>query len=130
MTSVRYVIDSWAWLEYLDGTKKGAEVEKYLKKGEIFTNIVTITEVISRVQRKGMDTDVALSAMGSLSQIVNLNVLFVKETGLLHATIKKNRTNFSFGDAFALNTAKSMHAKVITGDPDFSGLREAVLIKS
>ncbi len=130
LTSTKYVIDAWAWLEYLDGTAAGTKIDEYLKKGEAFTNTVTIAEVVSRVQRRGMDANVALTAIGSLSRIVGINTLFAKEVGLLHAAMKKNRPNFSFGDSFALYTAKSIRAKVLTVDPDFKGLREAEMIKS
>ena len=126
----RYVLDSWAWLEYLNGTEKGVEVEAYLRKGEIFTNIVAVTEIVSKTQRMGKDANVALSAIGSLSRIVNLNVIFAKETGVLHAAMKKTRPNFSLGDAFTLNTAKNLRCKVLAGDPDFKGLKEAIMVTS
>jgi predicted nucleic acid-binding protein len=125
----RYVIDAWAWVEYLDGTKKGAAIENYLKKDEVFTCLVTVAEVISKAHRKGMDSNEALSAISSLSRIAGLNALSAKETGVLHAAMKKSRPNFSLGDAFVLHTAKSLHCKVLTGDPDFNGLKEAMLIK-
>ncbi len=128
--STKYVLDAWAWIEYLDGTENGAVIEEYFKKGEVLTNLVTVTEVISKVQRRGMDTNIALSAIGSISRIVGVNLLFAKETGILHAIIKKAKPNFSFGDAFVLNTARSFSCKVLTGDPDFKGLKEAIMVKS
>lgn len=129
MRTSRYVVDSWAWVEYLDGTQAGNEVRSKLEKSKIFTNSVTIAEVISRAARRGKDPNVALEAILSYSDIVEVDETLAKEVGLTHAEIKKSRSNFSLADAFALQTARRYRARVLTGDPDFKGLKEATMIK-
>ena len=47
------------------------------------------------------------------------------EAGLLHARVRKGSPNFSLGDAFVLQLARKPRGKVMTGDPDFRGIREA-----
>lgn len=42
--------------------------------------------------------------------------------------LKKSKLNFSLGDAFVLQSAKSVHAKVLTGDLDFEGVKEAEML--
>ncbi len=64
----------------------------------------------------------------ALSLIFNINFDFVEEAGKLHADLKKDRKNISLADAFVLLTAKKLNARVVTGDPDFKGLREVILI--
>jgi PIN domain nuclease of toxin-antitoxin system len=126
--STKYVVDSWAWIEYLDGSEIGKKVAMKLKAQEVFTNIVTIAEVISKVGRKQKDPDIAFRAMTSLSNIVAGDDEFAKRVGLLHSGVKKEVPNFSLGDAFTLYTAKSLSAKVLTGDPDFKGIKEAEML--
>lgn len=128
MSTNKYVIDSWAWIEYLDGTNAGRKVKEVLEKGQIYTNIVSIAEVISKVKRKGKDTDVALEAISTKSKVIAGSTPFARDVGLLHSEIKKTRPNFSLADAFALQTAVGMNAKVITGDPDFKGMKEAIML--
>jgi PIN domain nuclease of toxin-antitoxin system len=127
--STRYVIDSWAWVEYLDGTETGKEVAARIKDHEIFTNSVTITEVISKAKRKKQDVDGIFNAITSLSKIIDVDAESAKNVGILHSTIKERTPNFSFGDAFTLYTAKSLSAKVLTGDPDFKNIKEAEILE-
>lgn len=129
MSISRYVIDSWAWIEYLDGTEAGLKVRSKLEKSKIFTNSVSIAEVMSKAARTGKDPNVAMDAILSCSVIIKIDELVAKETGLLHAETKRLRPNFSLADAFALQTARRLHAKVLTGDPDFKGLKDAVMLK-
>jgi PIN domain nuclease of toxin-antitoxin system len=125
----KYVIDAWAWIEYFKGTTAGLDVKKRTQGGEINTNVVTLSEVISKFQRDGLDTNEAFEAVTSMSKMIPINEQFAKEVGLLHANTKKSRPNFSLADAFALYTARRLHAKVLTGDPGFKGLKEAIMLK-
>ncbi len=125
----KYVIDAWAWMEYLDGSEAGNTAKANIEGGNSFTNIVTVAEVVSRVARREGDVDAAFNFIVSLSRIVTGDENFAKRAGLLHNQIKKSKHNFSFGDAFVLQTAKDLGAKVLTGDPDFDGIKEAEMLK-
>ncbi len=129
MNTDRYVVDSWAWIEYLDGTGAGAKVKSYIEKGTAYTSVVSIAEIVSKAARSGKDPNIALSAILSSSKVVDCDSNFAKDAGLLHADMKRSRSNFSLADAFALHTARSLHAKVLTGDPDFKDIADAILIK-
>jgi predicted nucleic acid-binding protein len=125
----RYVIDSWAWMEYLDGSDIGRKAKVNIEGGNAFTNMVTLAEVVSRVSRGGGDADIAFNSILSLSRIIFGDIEFTKDVGQLHSAIKKSKSNFSLADAFALQTARKLHAKVLTGDPDFKGIKEAEMLK-
>ncbi len=49
--------------------------------------------------------------------------------GLLYAEIKAGNKNFGLADSFVLFTARKLGAKVHTGDPDFRGIQDAVMLK-
>ena len=129
MSTNRYVVDAWAWIEYLKGTTIGLFVKKEIEGNEILTNVVTLSEVMSKFQRDGQDVDEGFQAVTSLSKMIVVNEQFAKGVGVLHAETKKTRSNFSLADAYALYTARKFHAKVLTGDLDFKGLKDAVIIK-
>lgn len=126
---MRAVIDSYAWIEYLDGTSKGAKVRDILMQGnEIYTLALNVAEVISRVKRKEEDTDLAYRAMALNSKILSINQETAKQAGLLYAEIRKKIKNFGLIDSLILLIARKLNAKIITGDKHFKDFKEAVLI--
>lgn len=128
MTSL--VVDSWAWVEYLDGSPMGGQADKAMQKApELWTSLVSIAEVVSKYKRKGRDEGPAVSAMTTLSRIGTPNLEDARQAGRIHAEVKQEAPNFSFADSFVLQLARKLDAKVLTGDPDFRGLKEAELIK-
>ena len=126
-----FVLDSYAWIEYFDGTKAGEKVKEIIenKRNLIITSIVSIAETMSIFKRKGYDSDKAYKVIISISKIYEIDPEFAKEVGLLHAEIKSKNKHFSLADAFVLLTAKKLNAKVLTGDEDFRNIKEAVIIK-
>jgi predicted nucleic acid-binding protein len=127
MTS--YVLDSWAWIEYLRGSEAGQLVKREFELGnEIFTNVVSMAEIISKFRREGLDSESAWHAVTSLSKTVVVQESDAKEAGTIHATIKKTTPNFSLGDAFVLQTARKQGCRVLTGDPDFKRVKEARML--
>lgn len=128
---LRYVIDAYAWIEYLIGSESGAEVNTILEKetNEIYTCAVTVAEVISKVAREGRDVKVAYDVLVNNSQVINVDEELSKETGLLHAEMRKTEKDFGLADAYVLATARKLKSKVLTGDTHFKSVKEAVLLK-
>jgi predicted nucleic acid-binding protein len=126
-----YVIDAYAWIEYLDGTEAGKQVKKIIEDdaNEIYTCAVTVAEVISKVARKGLDIKTAYDILLGNSQVVNVDEELSKETGLLHAEMRKKEKDFGLADAYVLATAKRLKSKVLTGDLHFKNVKEAIVIK-
>jgi len=58
-----------------------------------------------------------------------LEISFFEEAGKLHAQFKKIRKHISMADVFVYYTAKKINGKVVTGDEDFQGLKEVIMIK-
>lgn len=126
---MKVVIDSYAWIEYLDGSAKGKRVKDILgSENECYTLPLTISEVISRAERTNKDVDIAYEIMTNNSKIVNLDASTSKEAGLFHAHIRKKIHDFGIVDAFIFIVACKLGAKIITGDLHFKGFKEAVMI--
>jgi predicted nucleic acid-binding protein len=125
----RFVVDSWGWIEYLDGSKAGKRVANMIDDGaEIFTHVVTIAEVVSKYEQRRKDGEGPKKVIATLSRIVNSNDEDALGVGKLHSIVKRSHPNFSLADAFVLHAARSLKAKVLTGDPDFKGIDDAVLL--
>lgn len=128
MTSL--VVDSWAWIEYLDGSARGRKAEKSMQTAsELWTSVVSVAEVVSKYRRAGRDEDDAVRALTTLSKLGTPSLGDAREAGVIHSELKARIPNFSFADSFVLQLARKVGAKVLTGDPDFRGLKEAELVE-
>ena len=125
-----YVVDAWAWIEYLIGSEKGSKVKDILEdeSNEIHTCAVTLAEVISKVVREGKDHEVAYSLLLSNSQIIDATEELSKSAGLIHAEMRRNEKDFGLADSYVLATAKKLRSKILTGDPHFKNIEAALLL--
>jgi len=99
----RFVVDSWAWVEYLRGSKLGQTVKREIEgDSELLTHVVTLAELFSKFKREGLDLNAAWKALTTLSRILTIRPDDAKEAGILHAIVKQKRPNFSLADSFIL----------------------------
>lgn len=125
----KLVIDSYAWVEYLNGTKLGEKVAVMLEeKQEIFTSALTIAEITSKIARKGMNVKLAYDIITSNSIIVNADQTLSLQAGLIHCEMRKTLKDFGLTDAYILATARKLNAQVLTGDLHFKNVKEAILL--
>ncbi|GBE19286.1 MAG TPA: PIN domain-containing protein [Candidatus Pacearchaeota archaeon] len=126
---MRYIIDSYAWVEYLEGSKLGEKVRDILTgKNEIYSLNLTIAEVISRVKRKKGSIEIAYNAINSNSKVAEITPEIAKKAGLFHMEIRSKIKNFGLVDALILILARELNAKILTGDKHFKGFKEAIFI--
>lgn len=126
-----YVIDAWAWIEYLVGSERGEKLNKILgeNNNEVYTCAITLAEVISKVARESRDVEAAYSILSSNSQIINIDKEISLQAGLIHCEIRKTLKDFGLADAYVLAIARSLKAKVLTGDLHFKDIEDAIIIK-
>ena len=125
----KYVIDSQAWVEYLQGSPRGASVEHIINNrvNELHVSPIIIAEVLSVIKRKGLNPDMALAAL-RVAKVFPIDEALAIEAGLLHAELRKTVKNFALADAFIAVTAKRLAAKIVTGDFHFKEFSNAVMI--
>lgn len=124
-----YVIDSWAWMEYMDGSVRGKKVREIVEKsGPIFSAAITVAEVTSKIKRQGMDFVRGRDAIASNSRIISLDEGQAFVAGQIHADMRKENPDFGLADAIVIAAARQLNVKILTGDPDFKNVKEAVLI--
>lgn len=99
------------------------------ESNKIYTCAVTVAEVISKTAREGRDPETAYDIIVSDSHIIGVDEELSKEAGILHAKMRKTVSDFGLADAYVLAVARKMNSKVLTGDPHFRGVKEAILIK-
>jgi len=128
----KYIIDAYAWIEYLIGSESGVKVNSVLteEENEICTCAVTVAEVISKAAREGRNVETVYDILTNNSSIIDVDEKISKETGVLHAQMRKTRKDFGLADAYVLAIAKKTKSKILTGDPHFEGIENAIVITS
>lgn len=127
----KIVVDSSAWVEYFEGTEKGARVREFLAKAHSFPLItgVIATEVISKFLRSGHSGEEIAKALGAMAMFVPHGISLAQKTAEVYSKQRKTKPKFGMADANVLATALMNDAKIITCDTDFLGIPEAVVIK-
>jgi predicted nucleic acid-binding protein len=127
--SEQVVADAYAWIEYLDGTRRGERLRDLLERDtEVYTCAVTLAEVISKALRTGRDHQTAYAVIHGNSTIVDADEQLSNQAGILHAETRRTVHDFGLADAYVLATARALGAKILTGDPHFIGIEDATII--
>lgn len=126
---MKYFLDSYAWIEYLEGSSQGQKIKNILEgNNEVYSLNLCIAEVVSKIQRKELDAEIAYKAIISNSKILQLTPKLSKEAAFLHADTRKKEKNFGLVDAILLTMARSVKSKIITGDNHFKHFKEVIFL--
>jgi predicted nucleic acid-binding protein len=126
-----YVVDAWAWVEYLIGSERGTKVKEILENesNEIYTCAVTLAEIVSKVAREEKDVEIAYSLLLSNSQIIDADEELSRNAGELHAEMRQILKDFGLADSYVLATARKLKSIILTGDAHFNNLTNVVLLR-
>jgi len=111
-------LDSFAWIEYFAGSKKGEKVRGYIEGGEpLYTPAVCLTEIKWRYLREGRDPADEIDFITERSLITPLN----GDIALLAADIKQKHRLHTI-DAIIYASSQMKKQTLVTGDQHFKGL--------
>lgn len=99
------------------------------EQNKLYTHVVSIAEIISKEKRMNKDHEMASKAITSLTKVLQINESDSKAVGLLRAEVKSKNKNFGLADSFVLHVARKMKGRVLTCDPDFKGIADAILLR-
>ncbi len=136
--NTRIVVDTYAWIEYFRGTRKGEIVKRHLLTAEnIYTPSIVLAETARKyIREKTPESNVRqrLNIITEISTITNIDPELAIESGkaylelLENARRQKLRHKPSLNDAIILATTRKLEAKLITGDQHFKNLQETIWI--
>ena len=125
----KHIIDTYAWIEYLDGSETGRKVASIIEnEDEVYTCAITLGEVVSKVARVGRDTKIAYDVLVSNSRMITVDEELSLQAGLIHCEMRKTIKDFGLADTYILAAARKLKSKIVTGDPHFQGVKEAIII--
>jgi PIN domain nuclease of toxin-antitoxin system len=124
----KLVVDSSAWIEYLDGSAKGEKVREHFKEKQLFTPTNCVAEIVARAGRTGISIELVKTVLNAQSTIVAIDFETSCQGGILYTALRKKKPKIALSDTLTLAVAQSLKAKVLTFDNDFRGLKEAIVL--
>lgn len=126
---MKYLLDSYAWIAYLEGGKTGEKVNKlFEEENEIYTLAINITEVISKIARKKGNTKLAYHAITSNAAMLELSPEIFHEAGIFHAKTREKIPSFGLVDSLLYTSSKKFNMTFVTGDSHFKGFKEVLFL--
>lgn len=125
------LLDTWAWVEYFEGTVAGAAVRPMVEKGDAATCILTIAEMSdlhARAERPGLEEKLLFIA--ARGPIYNISHEAASRAGRTKWAQRRKGIPLGLGDAIIYEVAREHGLEVVTGDPGFRGLEGVRFIEA
>ena len=129
---MKYVIDSYAWIEYFTGSKIGEKVKSLIESSEEkLTPTICLAEVYAKTL-KIENQELAEKQKAFIkekSAVVFLDETIAVESARQNVRLKKEIEGWSLADSIVYATAIIKKAEVVTGDDHFKKLKNVLFIK-
>ena len=130
---MRYVVDSYAWLEYFMGTEVGGRAKEIIdsEADEKLTPSICLAEAYAKILKTEDEEKAELrrAFIKSRSALVPLTEELAVEAARADVAMKKKVHGWGLADSIVLSTARNRNGKVVTGDAHFRGLSETFMIQ-
>lgn len=129
---MRYVIDSYAWIEYFMGTKAGKTVKPIIEGlEEKITPTICLAETYAKtitVESKEL-AEKQIIFIKERSALASLDEKTAIESAKLNVTLKTKIKGWGLADSIVYATGLLKKAEVVTGDRHFKELENVIFIK-
>jgi len=123
-----FVLDSFAWVEYFLGSKKGEKVKGFIESNKCITPTIVVAELSAKYSSDEKDFADKLKFIKFNTNIAVLNEEIASLSGKIRIRERKTKKDFGMADSIIYATALAYDAKVISGDPHFENIKEAIMI--
>lgn len=133
--SSTFVIDTYAWVEYLIGSKAGKIAKEYIDSGASLTPSIVVVELrkwylreIEAGRRREQEMQKHFAFLESTTRVVRLDMALSLAAGETDFVMKKRIKNWPIADSIVYATGRTSGAHVVSGDPHFKGLDGVIFI--
>jgi len=129
---MKYVIDSYAWIEYFMGTKTGEKVKPIIENTEEkITPTICLAEIYAKTLRAENDelAEKQRIFIKEKSALAPLDETTAVEAAALTSKLKREIPGWGLADSIVYATALIKKAEVVTGDEHFKKLKNVTFIK-
>jgi len=131
-----FVIDTYAWVEYLLGSEAGARAKSHIERGTGLTPSIVLAELrkwylreIEAGRRSEREMQSHFAYIESVTEIVVLDIDLALKAGEVDFLMKKRIRGWPLADSIVYATARSRAAQVLSGDPHFKNLEDVIFIE-
>ncbi len=130
----RYLIDTSAWIDYLNGIERAKLIDEIIddRESEIYCSVISIAEIASKCLRQLKSKEEVLQNIeniSSISIVLSIDKEISLIAGLKQAEVRATNKDFSLANAFIWIQAEQKKCKLITCDSDFKKFPEVVILK-
>jgi len=122
------VLDSFAWIEYFNGTSAGEKVQNFLQTGLVVTPAIVVAELSEKHKRLNREFGPKYDFVKARTSVVPLEEELARAAGELNFERKKKVKNWGMADSMVLATARRSKSMIVTGDPHFRDLSEETIM--
>jgi len=129
--NTEYLLDTYAWIEYFIGSNEGKIVKTLIESEKIHTSIITIAELSDKYYRAGLTDEWGdrYKFIISKSNIIRLTLEIAKNAGPRKWKLRETIEKIGLADAIIIETAFQKGLIVVSGDPHFESLDNALFLK-
>ena len=126
-----FIFDTYAWVEYFIGSKKGAIVNRIMEEqdGAIITLECNIAELKGFCLRHGSDFEGSYTILRGNSDIRSIHLDDWLDAARIRHEMRKTRKNFGMIDSLIVAYQRKHGGTVVTGDPHFKGLDDVIYLE-
>ncbi|MCL7412591.1 MAG: PIN domain-containing protein [ANME-2 cluster archaeon] len=128
--NVVYLLDTYAWVEYFIGSKKGEQVKGMVEDSNnvIYTPECCIAELKGWAIRESVDFEELYRIVRKLSDIQCITTGDWLDAADLRSEMRKKAKDFGMMDALILAQQRRLGCKGVRGDVHFEGVEDTVLL--
>lgn len=128
---MNYIIDSYAWIEYFIGSKKGKILKKLFldQENKFFTVECCLAEIKGWTLRNNIDFLNLLKTIKSNSTITSLGEIDWIKAGEERFNQREKQKDFGLIDSIIIVKQNELNSQVISGDKHFKSLKNVVFLE-
>ncbi len=134
--SYKFVIDSYAWVEYLLGSTAGKFVDFLLKNASCITPSIVIAELSDKFHREKnlKEWQILCKFIKHKTEIISLDAILADHSGKCKNFLRRqqlpNERKVGLADAIIYQTSISQDSRLVTGDEHFESSKSVVYLKN
>ena len=127
--SSRYVVDSFAWIAFLQKEPNWETVQEFFRQADrgtisLYMSLINFGEIVYLVERR-LGLPAAHQFLGK-AKVAPIELVPATYQRVIEAAHIKASYPMSYADAFATALAQEFDATILTGDPEFRAVEHLI----
>ncbi len=129
--SYKFVLDTYALVEYATGTEMGQVVKEALDHGQCITPSIVIAELASKYCRenRSQEWEPMLKFLKAKTHVLPLDTSLASKSGIQKVSLRKRIKDISLVDSIVYQVAIDSGANLVSGDEHFETFLDVIYLK-